>query len=529
MAEAESMADRDDAATLKSKASKGMAWLMAQTLGYKVISLFGTIYLTFLIAPEHLGQMTLALGVASFTNFLQQPGLREVLVQRRTRTARWDGPALSLAATMGFVAMVMTALAAPLAGLAWESPAVVNLLLILSMAAPFFGLAVVPEARLQSQLRFGALAAVEFLRGTGLLLSQIGLAYWAKTSGHTDWGAYALAAPVPAFAAMRCVGLWLAAAQPVRLSVRPSRWRFLWTDSAKLFVSSMVGMVISQGSLFVLGWRYDAQVVGLYAFAFNLSLITAVMITQNIGMVIFPVLSTMQRDPQRLKSTFLRSGRLLNMLAIPACLLQGALAEPFVRTVCDPRWAGSAPIMEILSVAMALIVIWPSSRALMQAQGRYTLALVMQLTHSTLFIIAVIIAAQVGQGVSVAVAVTIVYALIGLLDPAMALRPIGGTLRDVVSLVAAPMVVGLLGVVGVCAGVRWLLPADHEYLPAVQRWLSSDHHRVTTAYFPQAVAMIAGSLTVCTLLYSALMPHEFAELLHLVRRILGRFSRVKAG
>jgi O-antigen/teichoic acid export membrane protein len=496
-----------------------MAWLMAQALGYKVLSLFGTIYLTHLIAPEHLGQMTLALGVAAFTNFLQQPGLREVLVQRRTRTERWDAPAMSLALTMGMVALLLTAGIAPAAGWFWESPQVMHLLLILSGGAPFFALSVVPEARLQSELRFSAIAVIEFVRGAGLLLAQIGLAWWARRSGHAEWGAYALAAPVPVFAAVRCAGLWAASRQRVHVQVRPARWAFLFTDSVKLFLSSLVGMVITQGSLFVLGRRYDENVVGLYSFAFNFSLITAVMLTQNIGLVIFPVLSTMQKEPQRLRSAFLRAGRLLNMLAVPLCLLQGALAEPFIRTLCGKQYAGSAPIMEVLSIAMALVVIWPSSRALIQAQGRYTLAFVLQLIYAIVLLGAAYIAAQIGQGLAVAVAVTIVYAGIGIVDPTMALRPVGGTVRDVISLFWGPTVVGLLGVVGVCAAVRWALPADHEYLPWLSRWLP------TTAYVPQAIGMVVLSGAVCTLLYRAMMPHEFGELAHLARRMAGRLLR----
>ncbi len=485
-----------------------MGWVLAQTVGYKVISLFGTLYLTRLIAPEHLGQMTLALGVAAFTNFLQQPGLREVLVQRRTRSPQWDHPALSLSIVLGLVAAGLTVASGPWAALKWQSPVVLDLLLILALAAPFFGLAIVPEAMLQCQLRFRALAVIEFVRGTGLLVAQIAIAFILHRAGHTEYGAYALALPVPVFAAFRCVALWLAARPPVRWPPRPRvrLWRFLGPDAGKLFASSIFGLVISQGSLFALGFAYAEDVVGLYSFAFNLSLITAVMLTQNIASVIFPVLSTMQDDPARLKRTFLASGRLLNMIAVPACLLQGALAEPFIVLACDPKYLGSIPIMQVLSIAMAFVVIWPSSKSLMQAQGRFRMALLMHALHATLFVGAIAFAATRGHaqgGVTVAIAVAGVYLFIGLVDPLVAIRPLGGTVREVLRLFAAPAVVGLVGVVGVYFALRQV------------PWLR-------TNMIAQGIAMCLCSGATCLGLYRVLAPKELELVLHYAGKAIRR-------
>ncbi len=512
------VAGADDGA-LAQRASAGMVWLLAQSLGYKVISLFGTIAMTHLISPEHSGEVALALSLAAFSNFLQQPGLREVLIQRRTRQQAWDLPAFWLSVGLGVLAMSITAAAAPLAGWWWRSDEMVNLLLILALAALPLGLAIVPEARLQSQLRFKALAVIEFTRATGLLLTQLGVALAIKHAGHAEWGAYALTAPIPVYAAYRCVCMWWLAGSVFPPRPRLRLWGHLWPNSAKLFSSHMVGQFITQGPLWIMGWRFDKESVGLYSFAFNLSLMTAVLLTQNIASVIFPVLSNLQDSPLRLRSAFLSSARLLNMLAVPACFLQAVLAEPAVRTVCSPKWAGSVGVMQVLSVAMAFVVVWPSSKSLMQAQGRYTLALFMHVVHTVIVLTSVGIAASVGQsGVAVAIAVTVAYAIIGVLDPYMAVRPLGGTLRDVLGLLAAPVLVGLVGVVGVYAGVAWLLPADREYLPFMTRWL-------TSAYIPQAVVGSLLSMVACAALYRILAPQDSRVLLSYGRKMLQKVLR----
>jgi len=140
------------------KAASGMTWLALQTIGYKIISFFGQVLLTYMIVPEDSAQINLALGVAAFTNFLQQPGLREVLVQRRSRSARWDEIGLWFSVSLGIVAALLTIAAGPIAAWWFQSPNVAYLLFILALAAPLTGLGTVPEARLQCEMRFKLLS-----------------------------------------------------------------------------------------------------------------------------------------------------------------------------------------------------------------------------------------------------------------------------------------------------------------------------------------------------------------------------------
>ncbi|MFN0010409.1 MAG: oligosaccharide flippase family protein [Phycisphaerales bacterium] len=480
-------------------AASGMRWLMLQSLVYKAVSFFGQIALTHLVSPKDTGLITLALGVAVFTNFLQQQGLREVLVRLRSRHERWDGTALWLAAALGLVGFALTVLAAPVAAWAFRAPEVRALLFTVAFSAPLMAISSVPEAKLQSQLRFKALASIEFLRGIGTLALTLFLAWRGGWSG----GAMAFALPLPTMVAVRLVLLWWLARPRITRQPHPRRWRFLFGDSVLLTLASLFGQFIPQASFFIMGRRFDELEVGLYAFANNLSLTTAVVITQNIGAVMFPVFTRFQDDPDSLRRSFIRSGRLLQVLAVPLCFMQGALAGPFIGLVAGERYHGSVPMLQVLSVAMAFVVIWPSSRALMQAQGRFRMCLLMSVLHAAVYTVAAVLGALMGQGLAVSLSVCIAFFLVGIIDPWVALKPVGGTLRDVVGMSLVPLVVSGLGI-----ALPYLLISNSAFF---------QQHLIL-----QAVAVsIAGGVG-CLLLYRLLAPRDLAEILGFVVGIIRR-------
>ncbi len=477
-------------------AASGMRWLMLQSLAYKAISFFGQIWLTHLVSPKDTGLITLALAVAVFTNFLQQQGLREVLVRLRARHERWDGTALWLALALGVVGFALTAGAAPVAAWAFGAPELRALLLTVAFSAPIMALSSVPEAKLQSELRFKALAGIEFLRGVGTLGLTLIFAY-------RGMGAMAFALPLPINVAIRLVLLWALARPRWSARAHVRRWRFLFADSLVLFAASLATQLIPQASFFIMGRRHDELEVGLYAFANNLSVTTAVVITQNIGAVMFPVFARNQGDPALLRESFLRSGRLLQVLAVPLCFLQGALAGPFIGLACGERYHDSVEMLQVLSVGMAFVVVWPSSRALMQAQGRYRMCLAMALLHAGGYALAATLGAWLGGGLAVSLCVSAAFFAIGIIDPWIALRPVGGTLRQVVGMSLVPLVVSTLGIA---------LP-----LVLITRLEFFATHLVAQG----AAVSIAGALG-CLVLYRLLAPKDLADILGFVAGVLKR-------
>jgi PST family polysaccharide transporter len=442
------------ARTLAQKTVWGFFWLMAQTVGSKAINMAGQVALAWLLSPADFGLVGLAYTVTAFAGLIQQAGLREILIHRHHHFNRWVNPAFWMALTLGGVGALVMVAAAPLAAWMYDEPPLVGLVLVLALAAPVSGLDAVADAKLSSELRFGYLAAVKWVSA----VVQMGL---SVVFAFGRMGPYAFVLPVPIVAVLRLVLLWLVARPKIRGNPHLRRWKYLLTDSTTLFFASFFVMLTWQGDYMVLGMMHDAKTVGIYFFAFNLSIQTMQVLTNNLAGVLFPALSKLQQDPVYQTRIFLRASQLLAVVGAPLCLLQAALAGPVMALLFNSWWYPAIRVLQLLSLGMAVRLVASAGGSLMQAQGRFGAYLLTNAVNAVVFLSMVAGGSWLGQvvrargseawgevpaAVTVAGAVMVYFMLIGPIFLYVAIRPGGGRWRDVGRVYIAPLLAGVLAI-----------------------------------------------------------------------------------
>lgn len=440
MAQLHSIARSDPPAPLGHKAVGGFVWLFLKTFATKAVNFGGQIVLAWLLLPEHFGLIGLTYTVSIFVNILHQAGLREVLIRRQARFHLWRNIAFWLSLAQGLIGGLLMAAVAPLAARFYGEPELTGLILVMAIAAPLSTLSIVPLTHLENQLRFRLIAIIGFVFAVGLMGQSILFAACGA-------GAYSFALPWPIALAVRLVALFVLARSPVRLDLQFRRWRHLLGDSIVLVAGRVFNTLIGLGGYFMLGWLHTKEVVGTYYFGFNLSMQTLILFAFNLEGVLFPTLSKLQDDPVRQRQGYLNAARLLALLGIPACLLQAALADPVMHVVFQPKWAPAIPVVQVLSVGMAFRLVGWSSQSLIQAQGRFFTYLLLNFIGSMAFLtlsgFAAFIATPPMAALAVAVAATLYLTMEGPLNLFIAIRPVGGTWRDLVQVYAVPLLAGL--------------------------------------------------------------------------------------
>lgn len=421
---------------LGDHAARGVAYAFIQNVLGKAVSFLGQLALARLLAPEHFGLIGLAYTVNSFAWLIQQAGLREVLVQRPGDVRKWVSPAVWMSGAQGLLAAGFIVAAAPIAARVYHSWTVAELLFILALAAPFQSLATSCEALLQRRMGFRAWSTVEFFRGAAQIVLSVLFAW-------LGFGAYSFALPVPIVAAARLgVLMWLTRPS-IRRRPQLRRWRYLFGTAMYVMGSAALLTMITQGANMVQGVFHDEQTVGLFYFSFILAAQAIMLFSTGSATVLFPVLSSMQDSPERMRRGFLSALRLLLLVGTPVCLIQAACAGPFVRLVLPDRWLSAIPVTAVLSLAMIPNLAFNHSRGMMQAQGRFGFALLVMAAYTVFYLTAITVGALVGGALSVATAFAIVFAIIGPLDIYLAGRSVGVGWRDVARAYLPPLLCGL--------------------------------------------------------------------------------------
>jgi PST family polysaccharide transporter len=460
---------------------------MGQTVASKLVSFGSEVVLAWWLAKSDFGLRSDAMTVLAFAALLQDYGINQVLIHRQRRFGLWQNAAVWASIAIGAVGGIVLAGAAPLIARGYGTPTLVGMVLILALRSPVNAIGIVPYAKLQIDLRYRALAIIGFLT---ICLTALASILCAKLG----MGAYSFIWPLLIAAAFRSALLWRAAPPMVKWSdPEVRRWRYLTGQSGLLLAASMLFMLTSQGDYITLGaiYRTDegrAAVVAVYFFGFFLCVQTTQFITTNLANVLLPAFSKLQHETERLKSAFLRATKMLAIVGVFICLLQAAVATPMIRTLFRPKgdpekWVPAIPVIQIISAAMALQIFSMPAQSLIQAQGRFKTLLKLAVVCPVLFFALVWAGAACGVGatgtiryawlaralesifrqpvnvsVVVALAVTVYCAIIGPAVLYVAIRPVGGSWRDIWPIYLWPVVTGGAAILGAMVAGRALLP-----------------------------------------------------------------------
>ncbi len=425
--------------SLTRKVGTSVAWLMMQALGTKVASNAANLVLAWLLDKEDFGLIALATTATAFASLAQQAGQREILIQRQAHFARWANPAFWMALLMGCVGATAMLVAAPVAAVVFHEPRLIGLILILAVCAPIDALAVVPSAKLQAEMRFKTIGMV----GLCTAVISMGLqVLFASPVFHA--GAYAFVLPKPVISVITTLTFWRAAPARIKRNPQFRRWKYMVRDSGAMWGLAATGAVIMFGDNLTVGVVCGAVALGVYYFAYNLSLQALQLVMGNLQSALFPALSKLTHDPVRQVNAYLRAANVSGLIGCFGSLLQAVLAVPLFHLLFRTKWDAAIPVFQVLSVVMAISSLSGPTMGLFQAQGRFWTLLRYQLAVSVYFLACVVPGAFLGQALGVADGLVVMTALATPCSLWLALRPARLGLGTVLAHLAVPAVLAAL-------------------------------------------------------------------------------------
>jgi O-antigen/teichoic acid export membrane protein len=298
------VAPDDSTAGLRSALVAGAGWKLLGQLTGQAARVAVVVALARLLTPQEYGLAGMAFAAAALASPFADLALGAALVQRpqideRDRsTIFWANVGAGAALTIAGVAF-----AGPVADFFGE-PEVRDLLAVLSAGYLLTGLAATQSALLSRALRFGALEAV----GIATTLAGAGAAVALAAAGA---GASALVAQGLVASALQVVLLWTLS--DWRPRVRPSRDRLreLGGFGARLLATRALFTFHRNIDNVLVGRVLGSGPLGAYALAYNVSLIPFGRIVDPARDLLYPALSRLQHQPERVAAAWLRVTRLL--------------------------------------------------------------------------------------------------------------------------------------------------------------------------------------------------------------------------
>lgn len=447
-------------ATLSRTAARGVAWLLLQSVGGRLAALLSQLVLAWILTPNDFGTVGLVLATTTIASTLVNFGVDDVFLQRQHAFRAWATPTFWTSLALGTIGLVAAGVISAVSAHLFRRPEIVWLAVIFATSLPVVALQTVPLVRIKSALdfRFLSLCTMSELIGVQALSIVLALA---------GFGAYSFVIPVPVCAAVKLVVFWRHA--PVRIGrrMRLVQIRFLLGSGSAVFGTRLLITAMSQGDYLILGLFAPTDQVGLYYFAFRLAAQPVWMLAGNFSNVLFPTLVRLRGEPQRQTAAAITTARIIAYAVMPACLLQAVLARPILEVLFQAKWTGAAPIMQVLSIGLALDAVTWVTGTMLNANRQFGRALLYTGAFVPLFALLVALGAWLHGAVGTAVGVTSFYAVLGFVMPYLVLHHHGLGVRQVLVLVGKPLAIAAVSAGGAVALLAPFPLQGHDLVWAV--------------------------------------------------------------
>ncbi|MCK1619077.1 lipopolysaccharide biosynthesis protein [Bradyrhizobium sp. 159] len=333
---------------LKARAVRGgFAKLCGQGTNFAARIAFVAI-MARLLDPEDFGLVAMATVVTGVYGLFSTAGLSSATVQQATVTDEQISTLFWINLAIGILLALMSAASAPALVAFYHEPRLFWVTIAIGFGFVFNGAGVQHSALLERELRFTALAVIEFLSQVG----GIALALCVALAGAGYWALVAAAIISPAISTI-CA--WLATAwipgTPLRGRAISPMLRFGGT----ITLNTLIVYVAYNLDKVLLGRFWGADALGIYARAYHLVSIPTSNLNAAVGGVAFSALSRLQHDPVRLRNYFLKGYSLVVSLTVPTTIFCALFSDDIVRVVLGVKWLESAVILRLLAPTVLIL------------------------------------------------------------------------------------------------------------------------------------------------------------------------------
>ena len=388
-----------EAAGLRARSVRGVVWAAAPHL-LRAAAIFGGYAVAGRYAsPGDLGTAQLALVIFAVGTIAIELGTGPAVVQRAELTDRFLSTVFALNLAIGALMAAGLAIGATaIAGLAGGGAQLAHVLRTMSPAFALFAVSIVHRSLLARRLAFGRIAVVTIVAAIGGAAAGIVI---ARGGSMPD----AFVTGLLVYLALATGGFWIAAGWRPSLGCDrrelPELLRFSVTASGASALGNLAPHVQSLTMAHVLG----PAAVAIYALADSLARDTFRALMRVSDSVLFPALSTIQRDPARSRTYYLSAIRLELFGLGPLVVRVGVFAEDLGAVFYGERWHAAAPVAQALTIVTARTITAHTVGAVCLSQGRAGTLLLWNACAVLLAAVYVIVGARWGvEGVAWTVA-----------------------------------------------------------------------------------------------------------------------------
>ena len=349
--------------TLENQVRRAVLWRSGSQILAQMVQWGATFLVIRILDPRDYGLYAMTGVVLVFLNMLNGYGLASGLIQRDDVTPRQTRQLFGMLIALNGTLAVAQWIVAPLAAAYYRQPEVAQLLRVQALIYVITPFAALPYALLSRAMEFRQQATANIAASFAGAAAALGGAL-------AGWGVWTLVwAPIALYAVRAVMLTWGA-----RSLMWPS-FDFRGAGHLARYGGTMAAgqffwFLQSQVDVFIGGRWFDPHALGIYTTALFLAQIFVSKFVPPLNEVAFSAYARIQHDDGAVARAFVRSVRIIMLVAMPFYLGLAATAEPLVLTALDAKWIEVAPVVRLIALAMPFMTVQVLYSPACDARGR---------------------------------------------------------------------------------------------------------------------------------------------------------------
>lgn len=354
--------------SLKNKTVKGVSWSFIDNLASSGISFLVGLVLARLLTPSEYGIMAIITIFIAVSNSIVDSGFSNALI-RKTDAKRVDYNTVFI-----FNLIVSTALyvalffLAPIISDFFREPLLVDVMRVIGWVLLINALAIIPRTLFVKEVNFKTQTKVSLIASVSSGVIGIGMAL-------SGMGVWSLVGQQLSRQLLNTLFLWVYCKWRPVCEFSVQSFKELFGFGSKLLLSGLLNTVFNEIYSLVIGRCYTAAQLGQYTRASQFNQIFSSNLTTVIQRVSYPVLSSIQDEPERLREAY-RKVIKSTMLITFACMLGlAAVAKPLIILLIGEKWLPAVGFLQIICFSGMLYPLHAINLNILQVKGRSDLFL----------------------------------------------------------------------------------------------------------------------------------------------------------
>lgn len=370
--------------SLKSKTLHAISWSFVESIGSKGVQFVIGIMLARLLSPKDFGLIGMLTIFMVIAESLLDSGFQSALIQKPDATPTDICSIFYFNIAIGLFVAGLLCMIAPWIAAFYGQPILTPLTRALSVTIVINSFALIQNTILTKRIDFKTLTKVSLFAGglsgiVGVTLAILGFGVWS------------LAIQQISRAFFWTIFMWFVNFWRPKLIFSFESLREMFGYGSRILVSGLINRTFANSYLLVIGRLFSAIDLGLFTRAKMMQELPTQTLSWTVGRVTFPVFSTIQNDPGRLKNGFKKALSLLALINFPLMIGLMVIARPLVLVLLTEKWAGSIPFLQLLCLAGLLFPVLLINSNLFFALGKSNLFLRVSVITKVLIVVNILI------------------------------------------------------------------------------------------------------------------------------------------